>query len=414
MRNLSTLLALLLAATAAAAPAKPAPPKAPAGAMAAEPAPVEPAAPAVAPAAEPAPEPAKPAARAQKIKAAVLDINANGAPAELATNVTSLVAIELERLEVFSVISRQEIRAMLSHEAEKQALGCDAGSSCLAELGGALGVQYLVSGSLGKIGDSLLLNLALSDVGKATVEGRAAENIKEQGKLPETVARATQKLVQKILADRTATLIVTCSEKGAVVRIDGQAVGTTPLARRKISWGPHTLEVEKNGFITATEDFTVQTKGIVERQASLIPSGDFLQAYESGARRMRIGAWLTTAGAIAGFGAAAYYQTRISAEQDDFKSKLDNYDNTPAAWTELNNIKGRQESALTNARITGGIGLAFAVGAAFFWIAGEDPDRYARYRELAQAPSSDDDASPRFALEFFSPTGLVGARLDLP
>ena len=40
---------------------------------------------------------------------------------------------------------------MLSMEQQKQALGCD-DDSCLAQLGGALGVPYLFSADVGALG----------------------------------------------------------------------------------------------------------------------------------------------------------------------------------------------------------------------------------------------------------------------
>ena len=303
---------------------------------------------------------------------------------------------------------------MLSHEAEKQALGCDAGSSCLAEIGGALGVRYLVSGSIGLVGQSHLITLALSDVERATVEGRVSESVTDLSQLAQAVQRAARSLVAKILADRTATLLVTCPEQGALVRIDGQAVGTTPLAPRPIAWGPHLMEVEKTGFIAVTEDFIVQSRGVIEKRATLISSGDFLRAYESSARRMRMGAWLSTAGAAAGLGAAAYFQSRVSATEEEFRSGQDRYDQTSAAWQSLSNLKDRQSAELTNARITGGLGLAFAIGAAFFWIAGEDPGRYANFRALAEGPAASDLDAPRFSLTLLPAGGLVGARLSMP
>lgn len=420
---------LLLAAPAALAgkaeppPARPEAAAAPAPAAspspaAAVPAHVESPSPAATPVASPEPVAS---ARAGKIKVAVLDLIPNGTSPELAASLTSVIASELEHLEVFSIISRQEIRAMLSHEAEKQALGCDAGSSCLADIGGALGVRYLVSGNVGRIGDAYTLNLALSDVEKATVEGRVTENVKEQGKLLDVAARSSKVLVAKILSDRQATLIVTCPERGATVKIDGQAIGVTPLPRRKIGWGPHLLEIEKTGFVSSIEDFTVQTKGFIERQVTMIPSPDFLQGYEGSASKMRLGAWLTTGAATLAVVGAGYFQFAYNRTADDFKTSLDRYNalanKRQEDFAPLQTKKTQAEGQLGNARILSGLGLAFAVGATYFWIAGEDPDRYARYRELSQT-GRDDDAGrsllSRVSFDAFSPAGVVSASLDLP
>lgn len=369
-------------------------------------------------AAESAPEAAG-SGRAEKIKLAVMDLSAAGVSPDLAATVTSLVATELERQEVFNVVSKAEIRAMLTHEAEKQALGCDAGASCMGDLGNALGVRYLVSGSLGKVGDSYTLNLALTDTQASKVEGRVSESAKEQNKLLEVAARSSKVLVAKILADRQATLLVTTAEKGATVKIDGQAVGVTPLPRRKIAWGPHLLEVEKTGFVTAIEDFTVLTKGIVERQVTMIPSPDFLGSYEGGAKKMRIGAWISTGVAVVALGTAAYFQADHLTVASRFDDEKKAYDAAPSqtveAWTALSNTKAEADTKIGYSRVSAGIGLVAAAAATYFWVGGEDPERYARYREVAanDAAAEPADLTPKLSFGFV-PGSVVGASISLP
>ena len=73
-----------------------------------------------------------------------------------------------------AVISRDEIKSMLLHEQSKMLMGCD-DESCLAEIGGALGVQYIVSGNVGRIGETYLLHLKLINIREAKVENRVAE-----------------------------------------------------------------------------------------------------------------------------------------------------------------------------------------------------------------------------------------------
>ena len=317
---------------------------------------------------------------------------------------------------MFSIISRDEIRTMLSFEAQKQALGCDEGASCLADLGGALGVRYIVSGSLGKVGEKYALQLVLSDIEKAKVDGRVNEQVDSQGKLLDATTRASQQLVGRILSDRQGTLIVTTEEVGAIVKIDGKNVGVTPLPRQKIGWGPHTVEVEKKGFITAIEDFTINSKGVIEKRFSLIPSPDFLKAYEADAQRMRIGAWIATAGAAIAVGAAGYFQLQHSGHVARFESLRLEYDRTEkdndwpdfatqqASYQSLVDVKAAAEGAVLNARLSVGIGALLGLGAAFFWIAGEDPDRYARYRNLMSTPADAAEAPPAPAASTFLPT----------
>ena len=57
---------------------------------------------------------------------------------------------------------RKDIQDMLALESEKQLLGCSDDTNCLAEIGGALGVSYLVAGNIGKNIGYLLVDELIS------------------------------------------------------------------------------------------------------------------------------------------------------------------------------------------------------------------------------------------------------------
>ena len=58
------------------------------------------------------------------------------------------------------VTTQADIAAALGLERQKQLLGCaDESTSCMAELAGALGVDGLLTGSIGRVGNSFLLNV---------------------------------------------------------------------------------------------------------------------------------------------------------------------------------------------------------------------------------------------------------------
>ncbi len=370
--------------------------------------------------------PARPSPQAgapERISVAVLDLTQSGSvPAGLAATLTGLVATELGSLGVFSVISREDIRVMLTHEAEAQMLGCGAGASCMTNIGGALGVRYLLSGSVDRVGPEFVINLALSDVARAKVPGRVSLRVRTQAGLVRAIARGTDQVVAPILADRQATLIVVCDQRGATVQIDGHPVGVTPLARQRIGWGPHRLEVDKTGFVSEVEDFTVRTRGLVAKSISLVPSPDFLATYDSRAHKMRLGAWLSTGAGVVAAVAAGYFQYAYDGTATRFGSQLDAYDQpgsakTLAAWQQLSATKATADGEVLGARVAGGLALACAATAAYFWIAGDDPGRYARYEAVAQSGS--EDASPERSLLArvafgWGRGGIVGASLRWP
>src|SRR5688572_27104674 len=70
------------------------------------------------------------------MRIAVVDFANRGADSVLVQECNGRVNAELHKLGVFKVTSKDDIRAMLSHEKEKSLLGCE-DASCLAEIGGA-------------------------------------------------------------------------------------------------------------------------------------------------------------------------------------------------------------------------------------------------------------------------------------
>ncbi|MDE0882759.1 MAG: hypothetical protein OSB21_09205 [Myxococcota bacterium] len=85
-----------------------------------------------------------------------------------------------------SLLGMGDIREMLDMEAQKAALGCEQ-ESCLAEIGGALGVPLLVVPSLGKLADVYLLTLKINDVENATVSVRLSRELNGEGELLEAM-----------------------------------------------------------------------------------------------------------------------------------------------------------------------------------------------------------------------------------
>ena len=72
---------------------------------------------------------------------------------------------------------------MVELEAEKQSIGCNDDSNCLAELAGALGADLVVYGELGKLGNQYMLQQSLFD----TKAGKAITRISVQSESIEAI-----------------------------------------------------------------------------------------------------------------------------------------------------------------------------------------------------------------------------------
>jgi hypothetical protein len=96
----------------------------------------------------------------------------------------------------FDTISSREVQVLLGLERQKQLLGCaDDSTSCLAELSGALGARFVLSGALAPLGGTWQLTLQLQDTTKNMTVGRASRLAKNldglRAVVPWAVAEAT-------------------------------------------------------------------------------------------------------------------------------------------------------------------------------------------------------------------------------
>ena len=88
----------------------------------------------------------------------------------------NLIAGHLAKVPNRTLVTADEIGAMLSLEEQKMALDCS-DASCMAEIGGALGVDELVRVSLGKLGSKLIISMSRILVAEASVLGRSTVQI---------------------------------------------------------------------------------------------------------------------------------------------------------------------------------------------------------------------------------------------
>ena len=119
-------------------------------------------------AAPPTPTPATTPAPAPALKIATLQLEGAGVPEGMAASATVLVPTEVRRARPDAqVISSEDVRSLLSHQKNRLVLGCGADAACLADLGGALGVDEIVAGRLGRLGSTWVLELRRLDVKQA-------------------------------------------------------------------------------------------------------------------------------------------------------------------------------------------------------------------------------------------------------
>lgn len=190
---------------------------------------------------------AAPAAVA-KPKVAVLSLTAKRVAPETVQILDTLLLTELGRHGFFEVISTADINTLLGYERMKEVAGCD-DVTCAVEIGGALGAEFLLAGSVGKLGDEIIISLTLLDSQRQQVTSRAERTVKDDER---EYASALREAVARLLGvserpastgSGTATLELTTTPAGATCTIAGKRVGVTPCNLTIVA-GLHGLELE--------------------------------------------------------------------------------------------------------------------------------------------------------------------------
>lgn len=116
----------------------------------------------------------------------MLDLKAVGVSEHIARNLTPVLSASIKELGNTSVIGSDDVKAMLQVQVQRDELGCMDDPQCIADIGGALGVDKLVSGDVGKLGSNFVVSLRLIDTQKVVVDNRVTESFRATTQAPAT------------------------------------------------------------------------------------------------------------------------------------------------------------------------------------------------------------------------------------
>lgn len=150
----------------------------------------------------------------------VLDLKPVGVDKTIAKSLSGILAMEVERLDKFEIISQDEIRAALKVEEMKQLLGVEEGDGKIKNVGDALNAPYLLSGQLGKVGNTYLLSLTLID----TETAKAVRRVKQ------TLVGKREALIGSL---RSAAIAMALEEKGVAPDITETLIQELHIAEKE-------------------------------------------------------------------------------------------------------------------------------------------------------------------------------------
>ncbi len=205
-------------------------------------------------------------------KIAVWRFDALGIETELVVRLETLFRLELERLVKTPLPSRREIdRVVTARDRE-----CTGEARCLAAIGKKLGVDVIVTGTVGSMGDSYIVNIKAVDTATAKVIQRLTTDPLRGS--PDELIEGVRVAAYRLLAPDQlyGSLQVQSDLVGAEVRLDGKTIGKTPLPRlgviSKLPLGKHQLVVSAKDYTPFEERVDVRFQKVSQVVVRLLPS----------------------------------------------------------------------------------------------------------------------------------------------
>ncbi|MBI5544175.1 MAG: hypothetical protein HY901_09820 [Deltaproteobacteria bacterium] len=139
------------------------------------------------------------AAKEQSIpKLAVLDVKTSGSiDPKTVQGLSVVIAAEAAKQPV-RVLSTADLATLLGFDKQRQMLGCT-DSSCLAEIGGALGVDYLLVSEVAEVGGIWVLALTVLNVSKAQAVSRQSYRVPTAASLVDVASAGVDQVLSEVL-----------------------------------------------------------------------------------------------------------------------------------------------------------------------------------------------------------------------
>ena len=224
----------------------------------------------------------------------VLSLRADPTDQGRAGVLDELLLAEIEKYGRYKVLGMSDVKAMVGFDKIKDVMGCD-DVSCAVQLGGALGVRYIVAGSVTSLEGDIIITLKMLDVQAAVVLDRATADARNNPhNYPDLIARAVAQL-DPIAAVMNGSAVLDSDPRGATLFVDGKEVGAAPQTLT-LAPGKHEVRGTLDGYLESTQPFTVASsdKAKVTLKLAKVPVGKLQVTTRPG------GARVSVAGAVRG------------------------------------------------------------------------------------------------------------------
>jgi len=199
------------------------------------------------------------------------------------------------------VLTSRDVKQMLGIERQQQLLGCGEGSSCIVEMVGALGVDGVLLGDIGALGDEYVLNfkiLSAKNGSTLALYNARAPNVKA---LPDELDKAGRSLLHQLAGALARPELEPVGPAGGASAVTTTSARSGGSDKRIFALVPGIVGVVA-GVLGVV--FEVLAQGALGDLNNANNALDAMSAYSRG-KTYETGAWACIGVGIAGLGAAA-------------------------------------------------------------------------------------------------------------
>lgn len=199
-------------------------------------------------------------ARNERLIIAVNDLNPIGVDSGAAQVISDRIRAELIAANIFRVMERAEMEEVLREQGFQASGACDE-KSCLVEIGKLLGIDHMVSGSIGKVDDFFTIFLRMINIKTGEILFTVSEDF--EGDLKGVVLTSAVASAQKLIslsqrkASNACVLEISSTPSGALIILDTSNLGNTPFSSSNIEPGTYQLSLQMKNHTTISEDIVL-------------------------------------------------------------------------------------------------------------------------------------------------------------
>ncbi|MBI5511372.1 MAG: DUF2380 domain-containing protein [Deltaproteobacteria bacterium] len=199
--------------------------------------------------------PGSPPADGKAIRVAVLELGTLGMSNDERRSLEMLLRNSIATIEGYAVVPLADIQMALSDPKNLAVAQCGGGPDCAVQIGRVVGADRVVFGTLSTIGDAFSLNLRVMDVklGKELAREQSRTSGNRNVLIPEVRLSAYRLVAPDKIR---GYLEIVSSVDGVDIEINGQKVGTTPLAAPvPVIPGDQVVVARRAGFTEFQKEF---------------------------------------------------------------------------------------------------------------------------------------------------------------